>query len=221
MGAIDSFISSMNRSEGFARAASYEVVFKFPVGISVPSRGQQLSMHCNTISWPGHDLQVQARKHASEPTRNLVQSHAFEGTIDAIFYLSADHRERFLLEQWQELAVNRYTHKANYYNEYVGAMEIYQLGAAKATRTFTTEGAPIKGNPHIDKEADKHFHQKTNIAVRKYGIEVMEVYPATIALTEYMYESANTVQMLAVSFNYRQHLPININDGNKRPLGTT
>ena len=221
MGAIDSFISSMNRSEGFARAASYEVVFKFPVGISVPSRGQQLSMHCNTISWPGHDLQVQARKHASEPTRNLVQSHAFEGTIDAIFYLSADHRERFLLEQWQELAVNRYTHKANYYNEYVGAMEIYQLGAAKATRTFTTEGAPIKGNPHIDKEADKHFHQKTNIAVRKYGIEVMEVYPATIALTEYMYESANMVQMLAVSFNYRQHLPININDGNKRPLGTT
>jgi len=221
MGAIDSFISSMNRSEGFARAASYEVVFKFPVGISVPSRGQQLSMHCNTISWPGHDLQVQARKHASEPTRNLVQSHAFEGTIDAIFYLSADHRERFLLEQWQELAVNRYTHKANYYNEYVGAMEIYQLGAAKATRTFTTEGAPIKGNPHIDKEADKHFHQKTNIAVRKYGIEVMEVYPATIALTEYMYESANMVQMLAVSFNYRQHLPINIDDGNKRPLGTT
>jgi hypothetical protein len=221
MGAIDSFISSMNRSEGFARAASYEVVFKFPVGISVPSRGQQLSMHCNTISWPGHDLQVQARKHASEPTRNIVQSHAFEGTIDAIFYLSADHRERFLLEQWQELAVNRYTHKANYYNEYVGAMEIYQLGAAKATRTFTTEGAPIKGNPHIDKEADKHFHQKTNIAVRKYGIEVMEVYPATIALTEYMYESANTVQMLAVQFNYRQHLPITINDGNKRPLGTT
>ena len=221
MGAIDSFISSMNRSEGFARAASYEVVFKFPVGISVPSRGQQLSMHCNTISWPGHDLQVQARKHASEPTRNIVQSHAFEGTIDAIFYLSADHRERFLLEQWQELAVNRYTHKANYYNEYVGAMEIYQLGAAKATRTFTTEGAPIKGNPHIDKEADKHFHQKTNIAVRKYGIEVMEVYPATIALTEYMYESANMVQMLAVSFNYRQHLPITINDGNKRPLGTT
>ena len=68
---------------------------------------------------------------------NLVQSHAFAGTIDAIFYLSADHRERFLLEQWQELAVNRYTHKANYYNEYVGGMEIYQLGSAKATRTFT------------------------------------------------------------------------------------
>ena len=221
MGAIDSFISSMNKSEGFARAANYEVVFKFPIGINVPSRGQQLSMHCNTISWPGHDLQVQARKHASEPTRNLVQSHAFAGTIDAIFYLSADHRERFLLEQWQELAVNRYTHKANYYNEYVGGMEIYQLGSAKATRTFTTEGAPIKGNPHVDKEADKHFYQRTNIAVRRYGIEVMEVYPATIALTEYMYESANMVQMLAVTFNYRQHLPININDGNKRPLGTT
>ena len=99
MGAIDSFISSMNKSEGFARAANYEVVFKFPVGISVPSRGQQLSMHCNTITWPGHDLQVQARKHASEPTRNLVQSHAFEGTIDAIFYLSAFYLLTFVVNK--------------------------------------------------------------------------------------------------------------------------
>ena len=226
MGAIDSFISSMNKSEGFARAANYEVVFKFPVGINVPSRGQQLSMHCNTISWPGHDLQVQSRKHASEPERNLVQSHAFAGTIDAIFYLSADHRERFLLEQWQELAVNRFTHKANYYNEYAGGMEIYQLGSAKAIRKFTsntedTSGGSGDHRTSGDKSGMEVFKQKTNIAVRKYGIEVMEVYPATIALTEYMYESANMVQMLAVTFNYRQHLPININDGNKRPLGTT
>jgi len=220
MGAIDSFISSMNKSEGFARPANYEVVFNFPVGINQPIRGEQLSLHCSTITWPGHDLQVQSRKLASEPARNLVQSHAFAGTIDAIFYLSADHRERFLLEQWQELAVNRYTHKANYYNEYVGGMQIYQLGAAKATRTFTTEGAPIKGNPHVDKEADKHFHQKTNIAIRKYGVDVMEVYPATIALSEYMYESANMIQTLAVTFNYRQHLPINLHNGNRRPLST-
>ena len=226
MGAIDSFISSMNKSQGFARAANYEVVFKFPVGIKAPSRGRQLSMHCNSISWPGHDLQVQSRKHASEPGREMVQSHAFAGTIEAIFYLSADHRERFLLEQWQELAVNRFTHKANYYNEYVGGMEIYQLGSAKAIRKFTsntedTSGGSGDHRTSGDKSGLEVFKQKTNIAVRKYGIEVMEVYPATIALTEYMYESANMVQTLAVTFNYRQHLPITINDGNKRPLGTT
>jgi hypothetical protein len=105
-------------------------------------------------------------------------------------------------------------------------MEIYQLGAAKATRTFKsniedTSGGSGDHRTSSSNSGMQEFKQRTNIAVRKYGIEVMEVYPATIALTEYMYESANMVQMLAVTFNYRQHLPININDGNKRPLGTT
>ena len=105
-------------------------------------------------------------------------------------------------------------------------MEIYQLGSAKAIRKFTsntedTSGGSGDHRTSGDKSSMEVFKQRTNIAVRKYGIEVMEVYPATIALTEYMYESANMVQMLAVTFNYRQHLPININDGNKRPLGTT
>jgi hypothetical protein len=209
MGAIDSFISSMNKSEGFARAANYEVVFKFPVGISVPSRGQQLSMHCNTISWPGHDLQVQARKHAREPTRNLVQSHAFEGTIDAIFYLSADHRERFLLEQWQELAVNRYTHKANYYNEYVGAMEIYQLGAAKATRTFKSNIEDTSGGSgdHRTSKYNHGFEEESFVTyepIRTYGIRAEEVFPETIAGIEYAYATVDEIAKLTVSFQYRK-----------------
>ena len=218
MGAIDSFISNMAKSGGYARTAQYELVVNLPYVLSNNERSKQLSLNCDTVSWPGHDLQTQSRKHGNEPERVLVQSHGFEGTITASFYLSLNHSERFFMEQWQELAVNRYTHKANYYNEYVGSMNLYQLGSAPATRTFTRPGAPIKGNPHVDKAPDTHTYEKTAVAVRTYGIEVQDVYPSTIALTELSSAMPNEIQRLTVTFQYRQHLPISINDGNKRPF---
>jgi len=223
MGAINNFISQMSKSGGYARSAQYELILNFPDGIvNATRRSQSLTLNCETLSWPGHDLQTQSRKHGNEPERFLVQSHGFEGTITAGFYLSLDHSERFLLEQWQELAVNRFTHKANYYNEYVGSMDLYQLGSAPATRTTTNtiEGAAIIGNPHVDKAPDvvTKFSEKTNIAVRTYGIEVQDVYPSTIALSELSYDMANDIQRLTVTFQYRQHLPKNMNSGNKRPF---
>ena len=219
MGAIDSFISNMARSEGFARTAQYELVVNLPSLMSNQEMSQRLSLNCELINWPGHDLQTQSRKHGNEPERLLVTGHGFEGTITASFYLSQNHDERFLMEQWQELAVNRFTHKANYYNEYTGSMELYQLGSAKATRTYTREGAPIVGNPNTDKGPDVVVgKESTNVAVRKYGIAIANVYPQTIAFNELSADLSNEIQRLAVTFNYRQHLPIHLHNGNRKPF---
>jgi len=223
MGAIDSFISNMSKSGGYARTAQYELIVNLPAALADNGRSKQLSLNCDTVTWPGHDLQTQSRKHGNEPERYLVKSHGFEGTITASFYLSLDHSERFLLEQWQELAVNRFTHKANYYNEYVGSMDLYQLGSAPATRTFITNKEDTSGGSGDHRTSSKkhgmeEFKQKTNIAVRTYGIEVQDVYPSTIALSELSYDMANEVQRLTVTFQYRQHLPKNMNSGNKRPF---
>ena len=218
MGAIDSFISNMAKSEGFARTAQFEVVFGLPSLISNTEMSKRLSLNCELINWPGHDLQTQSRKHGNEPERLLVTGHGFEGTITASFYLSLNHSERFFMEQWQELAVNRFTHKANYYNEYTGSMELYQLGSAPATKTTVfdvTEG--------VDEEQGfgqivKSTKSKTNIAVRKYGIAIANVYPQTIAFNELSADLSNEIQRLAVTFNYRQHLPIHLHNGNRKPF---
>jgi len=218
MGAINNFISQMSKSGGYARSAQYELILNFPDGIvNATQRSQSLTLNCETLSWPGHDLQTQSRKHGNEPERLLVQSHGFEGTITATFYLSLDHSERFLLEQWQELAVNRFTHKANYYNEYVGSAEMYQLGSAPATRSFFSRTAEGPRNSEITSTLTGE--EKTHIAVRTYGITMQDVYPSTIALTELSYGLPNEIQRLTVTFQYRQHLPIAITEGNKRPLG--
>ena len=45
----------------------------------------------------------------------------------ASFLLSNDLKEKHYFELWQSLAVDNYTHKANYYDDYIGSMEIYQF----------------------------------------------------------------------------------------------
>ena len=217
MGAIDSFISNMTKSEGFARTAQFEVVFGLPSLISNTEMSKRLSLNCELINWPGHDLQTQSRKHGNEPERLLVTGHGFEGTITASFYLSLNHSERFFMEQWQELAVNRFTHKANYYNEYTGSMELYQLGSAPATKTTVFDVTEEVDEEQGFGQIVKSTKRKTNIAVRRYGIQVEGVYPQTLAFNELSADLANEIQRLTVTFNYRQHLPININNGNRTP----
>jgi len=136
---IQNFIASMNASGGFARTSKYAVLITPPANIETDSGsalqfsqfsnqvGRQVNLHCNSISMPGHDLQAEEQQHGSAPGRLIVRSHDYEGTIDASFYLDSHLRERHFFEQWQKMAVNINTHKANYYDDYIGTMEIYQL----------------------------------------------------------------------------------------------
>jgi len=177
---IQNFIASMNRSGGFARTSKYAVIITPPASLSRLAAerntgggaqfreeitntnaanmqtlnsqvGRQINLHCNTVSMPGHDLQAQDQQHGSAPGRQIVQSHDYAGFIDASFYLDVHMRERHFFEQWQKMAVNTNTHKANYYDDYIGTMEIYQLDGdgeitygIKATEVYPSTIAGIE-----------------------------------------------------------------------------
>ena len=138
--------------------------------------GQQVNLHCDSISMPGHDLQAQEVQHGSSPARSMVQAHAFAGNINATFYADKYLRERHFFEAWQKMAVDMVTHKANYYDNYVGKMHIYQLGD--------------------DNEAERDRPS--------YAIEAIEVYPKTIAAVEYGYGKSNEIVRVQVGFAYKQ-----------------
>jgi len=177
---IQNFIASMNRSGGFARTSKYAVIITPPASLSRLAAerntgggaqfreeitntnaanmqtlnsqvGRQINLHCNTVSMPGHDLQAQDQQHGSAPGRQIVTSHDYAGTIAASFYLDSHLRERHFFEQWQRSAVNTQTHKANYYDDYIGTMEIYQLDGdgeitygIKATEVYPSTIAGIE-----------------------------------------------------------------------------
>ena len=117
----------MSKARGFARTSKYKVRITPPAKLQDKEVFKQIDLHCNSISMPGHDMQAQDVQHGSAPGRQMVQSHDYNGTIAASFYLDSHMRERHFFEQWQKMAVNTNTHKANYYDDYIGTMEIFQL----------------------------------------------------------------------------------------------
>ena len=217
MGQIDNFRASVAKAKGFARPSKFAVRINPPNTFrSVPgytangeeiftensefknsrralmemnnSMRGQINLFCSSIEMPGHDLQTQQIQHGSAPVRDMVTSHAFEGMITASFYLSEDLKERHFFEQWQRMAVNVESHKANFYDDYIGSMEIFQLSNG------LDSGLPFP--TFIDKLID--------VDMAEYGIVASEVYPATISGIEYGYERGNQIATMAVGFNYRE-----------------
>lgn len=127
--------------------------------------GQQLNIHCDSVTMPGHDLQTQTVQYGSAPEEDMVVAHGYRGQINASFYADKYLRERHFFEFWQKLCVDHTTHKANYYDDYVGKMIIYQLGSDNM-QDFPT-----------------------------YAIEAEDVYPATISTIDYNYSGTNVVKI--------------------------
>ena len=101
---------------------------------------------------PGHDLQAQDMFNTVLPQADRwLHLTTMQGTIAATFYLDINLKERHFFEQWQKLAVDNSTHKANYYDDYIGSMEIFQLDGngeitygIKATEVYPTTIAGIE-----------------------------------------------------------------------------
>ena len=226
IGSIDRFITLMNKSEGFARLARYEVVLRPPPGmpaifkdVDISGMTRDISLMCDTVSMPGHDLQTQSIQYGSAPETDQVTSHGYAGQIIATFYADADLTTKMFFDAWQQLAVNPATHKANYYNDYIGSMEIYQLSAAELPGGKNVSNMRIDGklgpsgieSRLVEGPAGRYdVKGQHSISRRSYGIEVQEVYPATIGAIEYAYATVDEVAKVTVQFNYRKWKTIDV-----------
>ena len=139
--------------------------------------GQQLNLHCDSISLPGKDLVTQKKQFGNEPEIDMVVGHQYAGTINASFYADKYLRERQFIELWQKMAHNNLSNEAKYYDDYTGKIQIYQLGS-------------------LDGEGDRD--------VPTYGIEAIEVYPQTLSAVEYNYGASNQIVKINVGFAYKQ-----------------
>ena len=202
---IGRFRAAINQAEGFARPSRYAIRL-FPPSIlssviqdqnSTVNRGgsqihprnrntdvntltntvgRQVNIMCDTVNMPGVDLQTQEIQYGSEPNYNQVTSHGFAGNIVATFYADKYLRERQFFEHWQKLVVDTISHKANYYDNYVGKMHIYQLGA--------------------DSEEDRDMPT--------YAVEAIDVYPEKIGTMDVGHALSNQIQKITIEFSYKQ-----------------
>ena len=203
MGQIDKFRSMAAQANGFARPSKFKVRIGVPgalVGVDgLYQLKEQVELFCYQIEMPGHDLVTQTRQHGSSPAREMVTSHGFKGNIKASFYLSEDMREKAFFEAWQNLAVDPFTHKANYYDDYIGSLSIFQL-----TQQGTGQKVTGRMEGPRNSETTAGFFSPNDLDIMGYGIEVTELYPEQITAIDFDYGSTDEIQTFTVQFGYRE-----------------
>ena len=193
---IGRFISEINKGEGVARSNRF-LIRLFPPDQSVSDAARSViganpletnsmirnvELMCTQVKLPHRD--VLTTNHVTYgPGRKMPYAYAYGSEIDCMFIGDKFLRQRAFFENWQLKMHSLSTHHLEYYDDYVGSMEIYQLGSFKED-----DG----DNAYIDN------HRIT------YGVKLHEVYPETIGEIQYQSLTDDMIPMdIPVKFAYR------------------
>jgi len=140
-GQIQKFLAQVNQGEGFARTN------RFIVRINPPARAnlfvddfdmtpgnndleslttlENVDMMCNKVSMPSRD--VQTKPHIMYgPKREMPYAYGYSGEIELSFMVISFKTKNVL--KLAEKIMSIESHNMNYYDNYVGSMDIMQLG---------------------------------------------------------------------------------------------
>ena len=116
-------------NKGYAKSNKFEAEILFPA--TIPSANQSsrvVSLKVKSLTLPGRNLTTTTNDTIYGPTHELVGGLSYADSIDVTFYLSQDLNEKKRFDNWQENIYNPTTYELNFYEDYVGTMNIYQLG---------------------------------------------------------------------------------------------
>ena len=210
---VGRFISQINMGEGVARPNRYLVRFWLNSKLKTIQYGQDVqggpppkqrndyytnaemlrnvNMMCNKVTLPSRD--VNTTKHITYgPGREMPYAYSYPGNIDCTFYGDKYLRQRAFFESWQTQIFSEDSHNMNYYDDYVGHMDIYQLGASGG-------------------EGDRDRIT--------YAVRLEEVYPETIGSIDYDYGANDQLINVPISLRYRKWRNLTIDDINLASIG--
>ena len=215
---INRFIAQINQGEGLARPSRYLVVIQPPATLKLNTKSvgpggrftettsaaegglnelesnelkRNVGMMCQQITMPSRDIATAENKQYG-PGRLMPYSYKFSGSVEASFYGDKFLRQRAFFENWQKKIMDINSHHMDYYDNYVGSMDIFQLGS-------------------FDSENDR---DRVTYAVRLY-----EVYPQTIGSYDYSYGATNTQVNVPITLNFRTWKNLTIDQVNSATVG--
>ena len=187
-GDMEEVLSGYRTKDGFARANRYEVMLHVPSGFRGTGEGnlqnvsplimnqakgdgtvRKTGLRCESISFPGRNLDTSPDTNIYGPTREIVSGFSF-AEVSATFVCSSDMNEKLFFETWQRLAFDPQSWALGYYDDYVGSVDIHQLDQSNRKR---------------------------------YGVQLIEAFPKTIAEQSLSYASNDTIHKINVTFSYR------------------
>ena len=198
-------ISTIAQGEGFAKPNRFMVDFVLPTGVdtgvaqgpggsqgilfeeevqnsTVSGQMQRetqiqrgLRAFVENVDMPGRTLDTTDYK-IYGPRRQVVTGHSFSGEITMSMYCDKFLRQRSFFEMWQKAAFDQGTNNVHFYEEYIGAVRIYQLGA---------------------------FAENADRDRISYGVHLFECFPKTISAVTYGQGQNDEIQKISVSLAFR------------------
>ena len=198
-GTIQRFLAQVNQGEGFARTNRYIVRINPPARAKLSdaellasefgggSAGtnndlesmqtlENVDMMCNKVTMPNRDINT-APHQMYGPRREMPYAYSYSAQVECTFYGDKFLRQRMFFETWQKKIMSIQSHHMKYYDNYIGSMDIMQLG---------------------------QFDSKQDDDARvTYAVRLNEVYPQTIGSIDYTYASENEIASVPVTLNFR------------------
>ena len=187
-GVINEVLSGFRSEDGYAKPSRYEITLNPPSGGRGKSSGlntnlmsilmpqntsegttRQTSLRCESIEFPGRNLDTVADVNIYGPERNIVNGYSY-ADITGVFQCSTDLKEKTFFETWQRLAYDNTAWNFEYYDTYTGSIDIFQLDENNRKR---------------------------------YGVQLIECFPKTIAAQSLSYAPSTEIQKISVTFAYR------------------
>ena len=214
-GVIQRFQAQINQGEGMARPNRFIVIINPPQKLVIEPGGpagqdlsasanqnnndlksaavrENMQMMCNKITMPSRDINT-APHLMYGPKREMPYAYSFSGEIELQFYGDKFLRQRMFWENWQKTIFDGETHDMRYYDDYVGSIDIFQLG-------------------QFDAKADDD-------ARVTYAVRLYEVYPQIISPIEYTYGNNNAIVEVPVTLNFRNWVNLTIDQVNGATIG--
>ena len=139
---LGNYVAQYQNQGGFAKPSKYEIIITPPSpdrfnnirnfanrldtlgGLSETLR--QTSLACESISFPGRNIDTSPDTNIYGPVREIATGFSY-AEISSTFRCSSDMREKRYFESWQRLSYDNITWSMQYYENYIGAVQIFQL----------------------------------------------------------------------------------------------
>ena len=185
----------------------------------------RLFFFCDSAQLPARNISDETKDQLYGPERKIARGHTW-ADLTLTFYMGQQMIEKMLFESWQNMAVNPFTFNANYYDEYVGSIELYPLvhltnpnfepwdtdgGGEKLTpmqrlknvNKWAKEGK-LPPKAEVKKKPPGSESRAMAIAsVGAYYNHLVEAFPTNIAVQPMSYDANNSLMKLSVDFSYR------------------
>ena len=132
---LNEVLGSYRSKDGIARPSRYEVVILPPTGspnnpftsaLTETDNARNVSLKCESISFPGRNIDTTPDTNIYGPTREIATGFSF-AELSATFQCSSDLKEKDFFENWQKASFNANTWAMQFYNDYIGEIQIYLL----------------------------------------------------------------------------------------------